>query len=356
MSSRPRLLGRERKALTDLLVASFDGFGLSQMVSHNFNPIEDTDEYLGELETFATGATGELAAALVTAMEQRDLVDALVRTMKRLRSRRADVLKFHDEFFGSMQRQVSNAVLEREVLPASRFLNPALWREAMARIEGRVCQIRARQSVGSGFLVSPDILLTNQHVIEDVTAASDVQVTFDHRTLNERDMSGVAHKLHDEWLLASSPPSQVDLVDPKPREATVQELDFAFLRLASAPGHARLNGDEERGWLKPSRTPAPFVENSTIAILQHPHAGPLRLALETQSVIGVNTARTRARYRTRTEAGSSGAPCFDIDWQLVALHHSGDPDFERRAKYNEGIPIDTIAAALPAALRRELGW
>jgi hypothetical protein len=52
------------------------------------------------------------------------------------------------------------------------------------------------------------------------------------------------------------------------------------------------------------------------------------------------------RYRTNTEGGSSGSPVFDQNWQLVALHHAGDPSWV--AKYNEGIPISLILAQLKA--------
>lgn len=33
------------------------------------------------------------------------------------------------------------------------------------------------------------------------------------------------------------------------------------------------------------------------------------------------------RYRTNTLPGSSGSPCFSQGWDLVALHHNGDPEF-----------------------------
>ncbi len=54
----------------------------------------------------------------------------------------------------------------------------------------------------------------------------------------------------------------------------------------------------------------------------------------------MNANQTRVRYRTNTETGSSGSPCFNSDWDLVALHHSGI------VKYNEGIPINCIVALL----------
>jgi V8-like Glu-specific endopeptidase len=53
-------------------------------------------------------------------------------------------------------------------------------------------------------------------------------------------------------------------------------------------------------------------------------------------------------YKTNTEAGSSGSPCFNANWDLVALHHSGDPNFDpgHKPTYNEGIPFSAIANLL----------
>jgi len=75
--------------------------------------------------------------------------------------------------------------------------------------------------------------------------------------------------------------------------------------------------------------------------LQHPRGGELKLALDTDAIIGVNANGTRLRYRTNTEAGSSGSPCFDANWRLAALHHAGDPNFSlfHRPEYNVGIPF-----------------
>lgn len=69
---------------------------------------------------------------------------------------------------------------------------------------------------------------------------------------------------------------------------------------------------------------------------------------DTKAIIGMNQASTRVRYRTNTEGGSSGSPCFTPDFELVALHHSGDPNFDPAHKptYNQGIPMSLIAQRL----------
>jgi hypothetical protein len=33
---------------------------------------------------------------------------------------------------------------------------------------------------------------------------------------------------------------------------------------------------------------------------------------------------------------------FDLDWNLVALHHLGDPAYDHPAAYNQGVPIHLI--------------
>ena len=82
----------------------------------------------------------------------------------------------------------------------------------------------------------------------------------------------------------------------------------------------------------------------------------MKLALDTQAIIGVNGNATRVRYRTNTEPGSSGSPCFDANWNLVALHHAGDPNFTPgyNPQYNQGIPIATIAKLLKQRHKFEL--
>ena len=58
----------------------------------------------------------------------------------------------------------------------------------------------------------------------------------------------------------------------------------------------------------------------------------------------VNGNRTRVRYRVNTEGGSSGSPVFDVNWNLLAIHHWGDPDARpmKLARWNQGVPIDSI--------------
>jgi hypothetical protein len=54
------------------------------------------------------------------------------------------------------------------------------------------------------------------------------------------------------------------------------------------------------------------------------------------------------RHRTNTEKGSSGSPCFDLKWNLLALHQCGNPADNPGglARWNQAIPFDTVVALI----------
>jgi Putative DNA-binding domain/Trypsin-like peptidase domain len=81
------------------------------------------------------------------------------------------------------------------------------------------------------------------------------------------------------------------------------------------------------------------TNGSSLAIMQHPEGGPLKLSLNTESILGFDSHTGRLMYRTDTQPGSSGAPCFDFDWQFVALHEGRDV---RGGNHNFGIPFRMI--------------
>jgi hypothetical protein len=58
----------------------------------------------------------------------------------------------------------------------------------------------------------------------------------------------------------------------------------------------------------------------------------LQVSIETEGLIGLNDNLTRVMYKTDTAGGSTGAPCFNSNWELVASPHS------RSGVGCEGIP------------------
>ncbi len=248
------------------------------------------------------------------------------------------------------------AALQKMVQLHNRMLHIAPFRARLGEIEGRVCRIDLRgEGLGTGFLVGPSHVLTNYHVMEScVTGQRTLQefsCRFDYKVRDD------GLRLHDgrvvepARILAASPYDPADLVDdgtlPDP-----EHLDYALLELAEELGALPINAGSlsapQRGWLALPTQPHPFAEHDPLFIVQHPQRLPMQIALNMDASPRLNGNGTRVRYTTNSEGGSSGSPCFDAEWSLVALHHAGDPAWA--PAWNQGIPIAHVAAQLQARL------
>ena len=92
------------------------------------------------------------------------------------------------------------------------------WRETLATLEGQVCRVEIpkgnESDYGTGFLLGPDVLITNYHVMRLVKAGlvkpQDVILRFDYKrrsdgvTVNE----GTVYRLATDWLIDESPIAQ----------------------------------------------------------------------------------------------------------------------------------------------------
>jgi hypothetical protein len=252
------------------------------------------------------------------------------------------------------------AGLEALVRSRLKIVDMGVWRDGMAQVEGRICRIELDgNALGTGFLVGPDLVLTNYHVmeraIEGKAPAAMVGCRFDYKLLAGGSRSeGIVVGLHgSDWCIDSSRYSPAEGDDDPDRELpTVDELDYALVRLVRTAGNEPIDrkagpGAPPRGWIEFPATQPPLEAAMPLVIAQHPDGSPLKLALDTQGVISVNSNGTRVRYATNTTNGSSGSPCFNMDWALVALHHMGDPAWGGRTpKFNQGIPINVIRQRL----------
>ncbi|MCE6949833.1 serine protease [Cereibacter sphaeroides] len=237
--------------------------------------------------------------------------------------------------------------LQKNVRPHLAKLDLAIWIDRLAAIRRRVCRIEIeRRAAGTAFLVGPSAVLTNWHVVEKAEAAGVLpaaQCRFDYvmRADGTREAGRVVALAADPLAChaAYGPAEVTDHPDqPLPEPG---QLDFALLRLAEPAG-------AERGWLALPAAAVALAADAPLLIVQHPDGAPMKLALDTQSVIGPNGNGTRMRYRTNTENGSSGSPVFTMDWDPALLHHYGDPTWGA-ARFNQGVPLDRIRAAIVAA-------
>lgn len=250
----------------------------------------------------------------------------------------------------------TQSLLERQVSKLHSSLQPVQWRKLMEKCERQICLITVQgweKTQGTGFLVGPDVIMTNYHVLKDVIDGpippSKVFIYFDYK-LKEDGKSlegGSEHQLaNDHWRLDHS---EYDDLDRQSTEQCVdvdeRHLDYTLLRLKRKAGEELIDGIQ-RGWIEIPEIEYSFKPGAALLILHHPKGGVLTFDIDTRSVMEENTTKTRVRYTTNTERGSSGAPCFNVNWELVALHQGGDPDFTHSAHYNQGIPIVAILRRL----------
>jgi hypothetical protein len=259
---------------------------------------------------------------------------------------------------------VAGAGLEVKIRETGSTFDIGPWLRRVAEISARVCRIEYPEQHGqaTGFLVGPDLVLTNYHAVKPIIAqpelAGTVTLRFGYKVADSGVVvePGVVYGLADPgWLAhASKPADHEDRGLPGADDPDPSELDFAFLHVAGSPGDdpiAASSSDPQparRGWIEGPIQDYDFTHNPSLAIVQHPDGKPMQIALDTQAVLGMNGNGTRVRYATTTEPGSSGSPCFGPDWQWVALHHMGDPKYLRGAKpeFNQGIPVAAIRALL----------
>ncbi len=241
--------------------------------------------------------------------------------------------------------------LQRNVRPYLKTLDILVWSTRLTQIARRVCRVEMDgEPLGTGFLVGPDTVLTNWHVFE---AAKKLGKTdrlgcrFDYEVLPDNKVEpGQLIKLQ-AGCIDSSPYSTAETTDkPDIPLPTPAELDYALLRLTARAGEQQVEG-AARGWIVLPKAVLPLPADAPILIAQHPAGAPMKLAMDTHAVIGLNGNGTRLNYRTNTEGGSSGSPAFTMDWDIVALHHYGDPKWQNPT-YNQGVPIELIRQRIDA--------
>jgi len=158
---------------------------------------------------------------------------------------------------------------------------------------------------GTGFLIAPDLMLTNNHVIAGQAQAAAAEITFFYQfTLEGPVQEGMAVRAADEGLLC-----------------TDAELDVSLVRLAHGP---------TRDHYPPLR-PVMLEKDSRVAIIQHPGGGVKRISLQHNLVCYADTSILQ--YYSSTQPGSSGAPVFDDDFNVVAIHRGavGNPDWRQNS-------------------------
>lgn len=247
--------------------------------------------------------------------------------------------------------------LERIINKRAYFRDISEFILQLTRAESAVCRISypvpgARRVYGTGFLVGPDLLLTNYHVVEPIlegtVGVASVTCLFDYHTVNGVETRGATCGVKDILdrgaYAASDQGASIEL-------PAADELDFALLRLDRPIGAEPISepaeeGAPARGWITLPDDRPELGRDDPVFLLQHPSGDTKKLTFGAITDI----AEMRVRYNANTLSGSSGSPCFTTAFELFGMHHAGDPDFSEKqlANFNQAVPIHLIARRIAA--------
>jgi V8-like Glu-specific endopeptidase len=167
--------------------------------------------------------------------------------------------------------------------------------------------------LGTGFLVSSRLLMTNNHVLRDGASAANAVVEFAAEVdIDNAPMVPIRYQLDPQAFFVTDPHLDVTVVLVKP----------------DAEGST---AGERFGWNKLIRQQGKIVTGEPVNVVGHPMGRLKEIAIRN------NTLDLQLddflHYSTDTEPGNSGSPVYNDQWEVVALHHSGVPKTDEQGKY-----------------------
>jgi endonuclease G len=182
-----------------------------------------------------------------------------------------------------------------------------------------VCRINiysatGEEGFGTGFLIAPQILITNHHVIPTEAYAEKSYAEFNYeKGTNDLPLSLKVFYLDPSKLFYSNEELDYTLVwlKDKSTDGFSVPSDFGFLPLNPNLGKTK--------------------EGNFVSIIQHPDGKMKKVALRQNEITNLTLPKF-IRYVTDTKSGSSGAPVFNDKWEVVALHHAGVPRYNDEGK------------------------
>jgi hypothetical protein len=262
--------------------------------------------------------------------------------------------------FGWQDRRKESAIFEARVgrwntVPAALLQLLSKHRKAVARIVvrgGDHLDFRGRRVsggwMGTGFLVAPNLLLTNHHVLNSPEVAAAAEIEFDYEVPEDQLLVELATP-EPPAVRFSLDPSRLFLTSP----VSGGGLDFTFVWTSEDPS-------KQFGTIKLERGSFTIRPGEPVFVIHHPLGRLKEASLDDTELLGINS--TCLLYAADTDFGSSGACVFNSRGQLVALHHAFREGADLKANFpgvspeltegreiniaNEGIKISAIALDL----------
>ena len=185
--------------------------------------------------------------------------------------------------------------------------------ELIAAAKEKVCRISVKSGIreiysATGFMVSERLLLTNEHVFQTKEDAVDSEAQFFFEfDIHGRQIIPTTFKLAPDEFFHADEALDYCFV-------AVQPMDITDTFPLSAIGYHFL--DVNIGKLV-------HEGKERLNIIHHPDGDLKQLSIRENQF--VKMLPNWIWYKSDTAPGSSGAPVFNDQWQVVALHHSGVP-------------------------------
>jgi V8-like Glu-specific endopeptidase len=211
-------------------------------------------------------------------------------------------------------------------------LKQVAWLDRGIRSSAAVCRVLTPQGLGTGFLVGPRLMMTNNHVIPSREVAAVSKAEFNYQLPFGESTPSVS--------------ARYDL-DPIASFHTDATLDYTFVAVRP-PADSAAPTIESWGRL-PLNADADPLPGEHVVIVQHPNGGPKQVVLTDNAVLEL--ASPFLYYSTDTMEGSSGSPVFNDLWQVIAIHHAAGPTLlgpKGRRLSNEGVLLSAIRPRLGA--------
>jgi V8-like Glu-specific endopeptidase len=244
-----------------------------------------------------------------------------------------DVIPLPDPEGSSGIEGLERIIDENDLLPVWFLTRGAEIQAAVARVVLRKAfrGLPPGRGWATGFMVSPTLFMTNNHVIPNEAFMDKIRIQFNYQMGPTGDDEETEIYLPAADVFRTNPALDYTLIRLRPLEEGVGE------------GESDKAGDRW-GYIELNDSPI-YRKGQHFNIVQHPSGRQKEIALQDNEIDELR--ENVVRYKADTEPGSSGSPVFDNVWQLVALHHAGgEKDASGKWLNNQGIRVDAIVKDL----------